>query len=57
MQDAPRLPVLIAGGLHSEARRTVVEALLRTVAGSAALHHELSRAGLCVLCAARGPDA
>lgn len=45
MQDAPRPPVLIAGGLHSEARRTVVEALLRTVAGSAALHHELSRAG------------
>ncbi|RZB14364.1 GTP-binding protein [Streptomyces sp. F001] len=45
MQDAPRLPVLIVGGLHSEARRTVVEGLLRTVAGSVALHHDLSTAG------------
>ncbi|MFD9406350.1 CobW family GTP-binding protein [Streptomyces sp. NPDC059989] len=38
------LPVVIVGGLHSEARRTTVERLLATVPGSVALHHDLSTA-------------
>lgn len=39
-----RLPVVIVGGLHADARRTVVERLLATVAGSVALHHDLATA-------------
>ncbi|MFJ2588846.1 CobW family GTP-binding protein [Streptomyces sp. NPDC087538] len=39
-----RLPVLVVGGLHSDARRKVVERLLRTVPGSVALHHDLATA-------------
>lgn len=39
-----RLPVLVVGGLHSDARREVVERLLRTVPGSVALHHDLATA-------------
>ncbi|MGV9316150.1 CobW family GTP-binding protein [Streptomyces sp. NPDC003691] len=38
------LPVVIVGGLHSDARREVVERLLRAVPGSTALHHDLSTA-------------
>ncbi|MFF8268676.1 CobW family GTP-binding protein [Streptomyces sp. NPDC016562] len=38
------LPVVIVGGLHSEARRAAVGALLHTVPGSVALHHDLSTA-------------
>ncbi|MGX1669607.1 CobW family GTP-binding protein [Streptomyces sp. NPDC055400] len=39
-----RLPVVIVGGLHAEARRAAVEELLATVPGSIALHHDLSTA-------------
>ncbi|MFK0256239.1 CobW family GTP-binding protein [Streptomyces sp. NPDC090445] len=38
------LPVVIVGGLHSDARREVVERLLHAVPGSTALHHDLSTA-------------
>ncbi|MEU9255002.1 GTP-binding protein [Streptomyces sp. NPDC048270] len=38
------LPVVIVGGLHSDARRATVERLLATVPGSVALHHDLSTA-------------
>jgi G3E family GTPase len=44
MQDKPRLPVVIVGGLHSDARKEVVDRLLRTVPGSVALHHDLASA-------------
>ncbi|MFI6080259.1 CobW family GTP-binding protein [Streptomyces sp. NPDC051217] len=44
MRDEARLPVVIVGGLHSDARREVVDRLLRTVPGSVALHHNLSTA-------------
>ncbi|MEW2219660.1 GTP-binding protein [Streptomyces sp. NPDC006990] len=44
MQDETRLPVVIVGGLHSEARRQVVDHLLCSVPGSVALHHDLSTA-------------
>ncbi|WP_327424911.1 GTP-binding protein [Streptomyces sp. NBC_01230] len=44
MQNLPRLPVVIVGGLHSDARREVVDRLLRTVPGSVALHHDLATA-------------
>ncbi|WP_326654198.1 CobW family GTP-binding protein [Streptomyces sp. NBC_01750] len=44
MQNQPRLPVVIVGGLHSDARKQVVERLLRTVPGSVALHHDLATA-------------
>lgn len=44
MERAHRLPVAIVAGLHSEARREVVEHLLRSVPGSAALHHDLTAA-------------
>ncbi|MEU9207692.1 GTP-binding protein [Streptomyces sp. NPDC048415] len=44
MQDKARLPVVIVGGLHSEARKEVVDRLLRTVPGSVALHHDLATA-------------
>ncbi|KMO94534.1 CobW family GTP-binding protein [Streptomyces roseus] len=39
-----QLPVVIVAGMHSEARREVVDQLLRTVPGSVALHHDLSAA-------------
>ncbi|MFJ4823247.1 CobW family GTP-binding protein [Streptomyces bacillaris] len=39
-----KLPVVIVCGLHSEARREVVEGLLATVPHSVALHHDLSTA-------------
>ncbi|MFG2983832.1 CobW family GTP-binding protein [Streptomyces sp. NPDC048258] len=38
------LPVVIVGGLHSDARGEVVDRLLRTVPGSVALHHDLATA-------------
>ncbi|MEU9160779.1 GTP-binding protein [Streptomyces sp. NPDC048424] len=38
------LPVVIVGGLHADARRSVVRELLTTVPGSVALHHDLSTA-------------
>ncbi|MFJ1722135.1 CobW family GTP-binding protein [Streptomyces sp. NPDC088244] len=44
MRHSGRLPVVIVAGLHSEARREVVDGLLRTVPGSVALHHDLSSA-------------
>ncbi|MFF0401150.1 CobW family GTP-binding protein [Streptomyces sp. NPDC005248] len=44
MQNQPPLPVVIVGGLHSDARREVVDRLLRTVPGSVALHHDLATA-------------
>jgi len=44
MRDETGLPVVIVAGLHSEARRQVVEHLLRLVPGSVALHHDLSSA-------------
>ncbi|MEU9731659.1 GTP-binding protein [Streptomyces sp. NPDC048002] len=44
MHDQARLPVVIVGGLHAEARRTVVDRLLHTVPGSVALHHDLATA-------------
>ncbi|MFC9232543.1 CobW family GTP-binding protein [Streptomyces decoyicus] len=39
-----RLPVVLVGGLHAEARRAAVERLLRSVPGSVALHHDLASA-------------
>lgn len=44
MQNQPRLPVVIVGELHSDARKEVVDRLLRTVPGSVALHHDLATA-------------
>ncbi|MEE1770962.1 GTP-binding protein [Streptomyces sp. JV185] len=44
MRGERRLPVVIVGGLHSGARKEVVDRLLRTVAGSVALHHDLTTA-------------
>ncbi|MFF7079763.1 CobW family GTP-binding protein [Streptomyces lavendulae] len=38
------LPVVLVGGLHADARREVVDRLLRTVPGSVALHHDLATA-------------
>ncbi|MFI8100556.1 CobW family GTP-binding protein [Streptomyces sp. NPDC086023] len=38
------LPVVIVGGLHSDARKEVVERLLHAVPGSVALHHDLAAA-------------
>lgn len=38
------LPVVIVGGLHSDARKEVVDRLLRTVPGSVAVHHDLATA-------------
>ncbi|MFE9561612.1 CobW family GTP-binding protein [Streptomyces sp. NPDC006487] len=39
-----RLPVVIVGGLHRDAREEVVDRLLRSVPGSVALHHDLATA-------------
>ncbi|MFD9976050.1 CobW family GTP-binding protein [Streptomyces sp. NPDC059017] len=44
MRHEGALPVVIVCGLHSEARREVVDRLLHTVPGSVALHHDLSTA-------------
>ncbi|MEU7067292.1 GTP-binding protein [Streptomyces sp. NPDC046161] len=38
------LPVVLVGGLHADARKEVVDRLLRTVPGSVALHHDLATA-------------
>ncbi|WP_030772346.1 CobW family GTP-binding protein [Streptomyces sp. NRRL F-2664] len=38
------LPVALVGGLHGDARREVVEQLLRSVPGSVVLHHDLAAA-------------
>ncbi|WP_406865509.1 GTP-binding protein [Streptomyces sp. HUAS MG47] len=38
------MPVAVVAGLHADARREVVERLLRTVPGSVALHHDLAGA-------------
>ncbi|QNS07480.1 GTP-binding protein [Streptomyces xanthii] len=40
--EEPLMPVVIVGGLHTDARRAAVERLLREVPGSVALHHDLS---------------
>lgn len=40
----PALPVVIVAGLHTDARREAVDALLSAVPGSLALHHDLSTA-------------
>ncbi|MFE5546049.1 CobW family GTP-binding protein [Streptomyces sp. NPDC056534] len=39
-----RLPVVIVAGIHSDARKEVVDRLLRAVPGSVALHHDLTDA-------------
>ncbi|MER7489967.1 GTP-binding protein [Streptomyces sp. NPDC126497] len=44
MRSEAGLPVVIVAGLHSEARRKVVDHLLRLVPDSVALHHDLSTA-------------
>lgn len=43
-QESRNLPVVIVAGMHTDARRQVVEQLLRAVPGSVALHHDLSTA-------------
>ncbi|MEU8936305.1 GTP-binding protein [Streptomyces sp. NPDC048409] len=45
MREDGRLPVVIVAGLHADARRHVVDRLLRAVPGSIALHHDLATAG------------
>ncbi|MEU6497813.1 GTP-binding protein [Streptomyces sp. NPDC046984] len=45
MREDGRLPVVIIAGLHADARRRVVDGLLRAVPGSVALHHDLATAG------------
>ncbi|MFI1019036.1 CobW family GTP-binding protein [Streptomyces sp. NPDC020965] len=45
MEQDPRLAVVLVAGLHADARREVVDGLLRAVPGSVALHHDLSDAG------------
>ncbi|MEV7797003.1 GTP-binding protein [Streptomyces sp. NPDC087512] len=42
--DRPALPVVIVGGLHTDARRAAVERLLAEVPGSVVLHHDLATA-------------
>ncbi|MCX2180774.1 GTP-binding protein [Streptomyces sp. SKN60] len=44
MRGDHRLPVVLVGGLHADARKEVVERLLKTVPGSVALHHDLAGA-------------
>ncbi|MFJ5137303.1 CobW family GTP-binding protein [Streptomyces sp. NPDC088707] len=44
MARDPRLPVVIVAGIHSDARKEVVDRLLRAVPGSVALHHDLTGA-------------
>ncbi|WMX44340.1 GTP-binding protein [Streptomyces roseicoloratus] len=43
-RERQQMPVVVVAGLHSDARKEVVERLLRTVPGSVALHHDLTRA-------------
>ncbi|WP_030340407.1 CobW family GTP-binding protein [Streptomyces sp. NRRL S-1022] len=45
MREEGRLPVVIVGGLHTDARTQVVDRLLKAVPGSIALHHDLATAG------------
>ncbi|MFE9551969.1 CobW family GTP-binding protein [Streptomyces sp. NPDC006703] len=44
MAQDTRLPVVIVAGLHTDARKQVVDRLLRSVPGSVALHHDLTGA-------------
>ncbi|MEU8619069.1 GTP-binding protein [Streptomyces sp. NPDC048623] len=44
MGSDQQMPVVIVAGLHAEARREVVEHLLRTVPDSVVLHHDLAGA-------------
>ncbi|WP_328489246.1 CobW family GTP-binding protein [Streptomyces zaomyceticus] len=44
MERDQQFPVAIVAGLHSEARKEVVDHLLRAVPGSVALHHDLASA-------------
>ncbi|AZM87937.1 GTP-binding protein [Streptomyces sp. W1SF4] len=44
MDRENQLPVVIVAGMHADARKEVVERLLRSVHGSVALHHDLARA-------------
>ncbi|MFD9422849.1 MULTISPECIES: GTP-binding protein [unclassified Streptomyces] len=44
MEENRKLPVVIVCGLHADARREVVEGLLRKVPHSVALHHDLTTA-------------
>ncbi|KOX37628.1 MULTISPECIES: CobW family GTP-binding protein [unclassified Streptomyces] len=44
MEYVRELPVVIVAGLHAEARKEVVDRLLRAVPGSVALHHDLASA-------------
>ncbi|ROQ35764.1 G3E family GTPase [Streptomyces sp. PanSC19] len=44
MDHAHRLPVVIVAGLHTDARKEVVDRLLKDVPGSVALHHDLAGA-------------
>ncbi|MFC8366741.1 CobW family GTP-binding protein [Streptomyces sp. NPDC057239] len=45
MGQNSRLPVVLVAGLHADARREVVDRLLRAIPGSVALHHDLTGAG------------
>ncbi|MFD3484864.1 3-oxoacyl-[acyl-carrier-protein] synthase III C-terminal domain-containing protein [Streptomyces sp. NPDC058665] len=45
MENEPKLPVVIVSGLHRDARREVVEELLKGTPHSVALHHDLTTAG------------
>ncbi|MEU7578775.1 GTP-binding protein [Streptomyces sp. NPDC041068] len=44
MSEGTALDVVIVGGLHADARKAAVDALLATTPGSVALHHDLSTA-------------
>ncbi|ANB07671.1 cobalamin biosynthesis protein CobW [Streptomyces ambofaciens] len=44
MSPAVRLPVVVVGGLHADARRAAVARLLADVPGSVVLHHDLATA-------------
>ncbi len=44
MAERGKQPVVIVGGLHSDARQAVVDRLLATVSGSVVLHHDLASA-------------
>ncbi|MBT2407863.1 MULTISPECIES: GTP-binding protein [unclassified Streptomyces] len=44
MEEEHKLPVVIVAGIHADARRQVVDHLLRAVPGSVALHHDLTGA-------------
>ncbi|MGW8378637.1 GTP-binding protein [Streptomyces sp. ODS28] len=43
-QDRTRLPVVLVGGLHADARRQAVDRLLAGAPGAVALHHDLTAA-------------